>query len=151
VVWYDNGVDTNSIQVGINFQMDGEIRLMLLVQTFVASVDSLESAESFHAWNVVVVCAIVEYKCVLFLVSLFRCEEHVHWVFLFFFFKHSRSCALWICSTQTNCKQTLCCHRTATVGRCVAKLTCKVEFQELVSPPWLCAYLHCFVCAWISD
>jgi hypothetical protein len=53
-------VDANNIQVGINFPTDGEIRLMLLVQISVASVDRVEFAESFLAWSKVVLCAIVE-------------------------------------------------------------------------------------------
>jgi hypothetical protein len=42
VVWHDKGVDTNNTQVG-------EIRLVLLVKISVASVDRVESAESFLA------------------------------------------------------------------------------------------------------
>lgn len=60
MVSHDKGLDTNNIQVGINYPTDGEIRLVLLVQISVAIVDRVQSAESLLVWSKVVGCAIVE-------------------------------------------------------------------------------------------
>lgn len=68
-----------------------------------------------------------------------------------FFFQHSRSCALWICSTSIKGKPTLFhWHLIASVGKCVAKSTWEVEYGGVVSPPWQCTCSLCFVCVWIS-
>ena len=46
-----------------------------------------------------------------------------------FFFRRSRNCAIWICSTRTNCKPPLLrWHLTAFAGKCATKRTWKVEF-----------------------
>ena len=45
------------------------------------------------------------------------------------FFRRSRNCAIWICSTRTNCRPPLLrWHLTAFAGKCAAKRTWKVEF-----------------------
>ena len=50
-------------------------------------------------------------------------------------FQHSRSCALWRCSTRTNYRPTITYwHSTASAGKCEAKTTCSL----------------CFVCACLS-
>lgn len=53
-------MDTNNVQVGINFPTDSQLGLVLLVQISVASVDTVESAKSFLAWSKVAAFPILE-------------------------------------------------------------------------------------------